>query len=311
MPAEYIGKRLDQALASLFSSYSRACIKTWILRGEVLVDGMIKKPRDKVAGGETIVIDAKQIDETLLLPEDIQLNIVFEDEHLLVVNKPVGLVVHPGAGHHSKTLLNGLLHYHPPLKKLPRGGIIHRLDKDTSGLLIVAKTLPSMTAFVRAMQKRQIKREYKAIVWGKLTGGGDIESPIGRHPISRIKMAIQPSGRSALTHYHIIERFPLHTYVSVQLETGRTHQIRVHFASIHHPLVGDMTYGRARNLRAGASRQLVEQIKQFKHQALHADRLSFVHPIRGDEVKVEAAIPDDMTDLLDALRVYKNQFNAE
>lgn len=286
----------------MFPEYSRSRLKEWLLSGAITLDGSAKRPRDAVAGGEIVSLQPPQEQSVRAEPQPIELDLVFEDEHLLVVNKPAGLVVHPGAGNPAGTLMNGLLHHARCLEQVPRAGIIHRIDKQTSGLLLVAKTLPAHTALVRLLAEREISRIYRAICNGVLTGGGTINAPIARHPVDRKRMSIQQNGRPAITHYTVIERFRAHTYVRVRLETGRTHQIRVHFAHRRHALVGDPVYGGRLALPAGASDELVQWLRRFKRQALHAARLAFVHPLTGEALEFEAPPPSDFEALLAALR---------
>ncbi len=302
VPPELSGQRLDQALAQMFPQFSRSRLKSWILQGLVSVDERQMRPRDAVAGGEQVQVMPKAEVSVSSAPEPIDLDIVFEDDDLLIVNKPAGLVVHPGAGNVRGTLMNGLLHHVPALEELPRAGIVHRLDKDTSGLLLVAKNLESHTALVRALAERQISRHYLAVCTGVLTGGGRIDAPIGRHPVDRLRMSVSDRGKPAVTHYRVLERFRAHTYISVQLETGRTHQIRVHFAHRRHPLVGDPTYGGRLKVPGGASPELVDTLRTFRRQALHATRLSFAHPGSGARIEQECPPPADFRHLLDALR---------
>jgi 23S rRNA pseudouridine1911/1915/1917 synthase len=293
---------LDQALARMFPDYSRSRLKAWLLDGSVLVDGASWRPRDPVQGGETVVLIVTADVVVRAEPEPMALDIVFEDDDLLVINKPAGLVVHPGAGNASGTLMNGLLAHVPQLESLPRAGIVHRLDKDTSGLLLVAKSLPAHTALVRALAERAISRQYLAICNGVLTGGGKIDAAIDRHPVDRTRMAVRETGRPAVTHYTVIERFRAHTYVKVVLETGRTHQIRVHFAHRRHPLVGDPVYGGRLALPAGASEALRDALRSFRRQALHAERLQLKHPVTGEDLSFEAPPPEDFDALLQSLR---------
>jgi 23S rRNA pseudouridine1911/1915/1917 synthase len=302
IPAELAGQRLDQALAKMFPEYSRSRLKAWLLSGAVLVDGELWRPRDRVAGGETVELQAVPEVAVRSGPEVMPLDIVFEDDALLVVNKLAGLVVHPGAGNVTGTLMNGLLHHASSLERLPRAGIIHRLDKETSGLLLVAKTLPSHTALVRLLADREISRQYLAVCNGVLTGGGTIDAPIARHPVDRTRMAVRENGKPAVTHYTVIERFRAHTYINVVLDTGRTHQIRVHFAYRRHALVGDPVYGGRLALPAGASEQLVTALRGFRRQALHARRLEFAHPASGEMLCLEAPPPADFELLLQTLR---------
>ena len=298
VPPEQAGQRLDQALAALLPDYSRSRIKTWIESGEVRVDGEIRRPRDKVSGGETVAIEASLPEETEAAPQDIPLVLAHEDRHLFVVNKPPGLVVHPGAGNPDQTLQNALLALDPKLAALPRAGIIHRLDKDTSGLLIVARTLPAHTALVRMLEERDIHRGYEAICRGVMTAGGTVDAPIDRHPTDRVRMAVRHGGREAVTHYRVIKRFRAHTHVRVQLETGRTHQIRVHLSHAGFPIVGDRVYGGRLAMPRGATDELKEALRDFPRQALHAARLEFAHPVTGKDVECVAPVPADMQHLL-------------
>jgi 23S rRNA pseudouridine1911/1915/1917 synthase len=301
VPMELSGQRLDQALARMFPEYSRSRLKSWLLQGFITVDERTMRPRDAVTGGESILLQPQPETALTSEPEALDLDIIFADDDCLVVNKPAGVVVHPGAGNPHGTLMNGLLHLVPELERLPRAGIIHRLDKDTSGLLLVAKTLQSHTALVRALAEREIARHYLAVCVGVLTGGGTIDEPIGRHPVDRLKMSVRRGGKPAVTHYRVIQRFAAHTYISVQLETGRTHQIRVHFAYRRHALIGDQTYGGRLAIPAGASDSLRDTLRQFRRQALHAEKLAFAHPQSGEKTNLQAAPPADFTDLLSAL----------
>ncbi len=303
VPDELAGLRLDQALAQMFPDYSRSRLKAWLMDGAVLVDGEKLRPRDRVDGGEQVELRALLEAAVRSAPEAISLDIVFEDEALLVINKQAGLVVHPGAGNPTGTLMNGLLHHAPALEELPRAGIIHRLDKDTTGLMLVAKTLSAHTTLVRALSEREVSRHYLAICKGVLTGGGTINEPIGRHSTDRTKMSIRNDGRPAVTHFTVRERFRAHSYIDVKLDTGRTHQIRVHFAHRRHGLLGDSTYGGRLALPAGASPQLIEALRGFKRQALHASRLRLSHPTSGTELEVEAPVPEDLVTLITVLRV--------
>ncbi|MCC2637618.1 MAG: rRNA pseudouridine synthase [Moraxellaceae bacterium] len=305
VPLEYAGMRLDQAAAQLFDAYSRERLKDWIKDGRLTLNGKPGKPRDKVAGGETLVLDAELAVETPALPEDIPLHIVYEDEFLLVVDKPAGLVVHPGAGNPDGTLMNALLHHWPDLNLLPRAGIVHRIDKDTSGLLVVAKTLPAHTDLTAQLADKSVYREYEAIVCGVMTGGGTVDAPIDRHPTDRTRMAVvrrrheeDERGRDAVTHYRVLARFRGHSHVRVQLETGRTHQIRVHMAHISHPLVGDPVYGGRMRLPKGGSQEMIHAIQHFPRQALHARRLGLAHPETGEPMSWESPLPEDMQALL-------------
>lgn len=302
VPPELSGQRLDLALARMFPEFSRSRLKSWILQGNVRVDDLELRPRDAVSGGQQVVVRPQVEISVTSGPEPLDLVIAFEDDDLLIVNKPAGLVVHPGAGNTRGTLMNGLLHHVPALESLPRAGIVHRLDKDTSGLLVVAKNLTSHTALVRALADRDISRHYLAVCCGVLTGGGKIDAPIGRHPVDRLRMSVQDRGKPAVTHFRVKERFRGHTYVGVQLDTGRTHQIRVHFAYRRNPLIGDSVYGGRLAIPAGATDALIGELRSFRRQALHATSLSFAHPATGDMLEIEAPAPDDLTQLLDILR---------
>jgi 23S rRNA pseudouridine1911/1915/1917 synthase len=301
IPFETAGQRLDQVLSELLSDYSRTRIKSWIESGEILVNGLQLRPKDKVLGGERVEVNATLPDAVPVAPEVIDLDVAYQDEHVLVINKPAGLVVHPGAGNAAGTLQNALLHFDPALAQLPRGGIVHRLDKDTTGLLVVARTLAAHTALVRTLEAREIEREYEAVCQGVMTGGGTVDAPIGRHPVDRLRQAIREDGREAVTHYRVLHRYRGHTHIRLQLETGRTHQIRVHMAHIRYPLVGDRVYGGRLLLPKGASTELIETLRAFKRQALHAARLAFEHPVTGRAVEVTAALPEDFQALLAAL----------
>ncbi len=301
IPPEHAGQRLDQALAELLADYSRTRIKDWIDDGRVLVDGARLRPKDKVLGGERIEIDAILPAAVDVAAEAIELNLVHQDRHVLVIDKPAGLVVHPGAGNLAGTLQNALLHFDEGLAQVPRAGIVHRLDKDTSGLMVVARTIDAHTALVRAIEAREVEREYEAICLGVMTGGGTVDAPIGRHPVDRVRMAVREDGREAVTHYRVLQRFRGHTHVRCKLETGRTHQIRVHLAHIQYPLVGDRVYGGRLLLPKGASPELIEALRAFRRQALHAARLAFEHPKTGKTIECTAAVPEDMQQLLRVL----------
>lgn len=302
IPEEHRGLRLDQSLARLFPDFSRSRLKEWLLAGAIVVEGGPERPRDPVTGGESVTLVPQVEAAVRAAPEPIALDIVFEDTDLLVINKPVGLVVHPGAGNPAGTLMNGLLHHAPELETIPRAGIIHRLDKDTSGLLLVAKSLTVHTALVRLLADREIARHYIAVCNGALTGGGTIREPITRHPVDRKRMSVQKGGKQAVTHFTVKERFNAFTFVDVKLETGRTHQIRVHFAHRRHGLVGDQVYGGRLALPKGASPGLVQVLRHFKRQALHATRLGFVHPVVGEAVSFEVPPPKDFLGLVETIR---------
>ncbi|HET6628665.1 MAG TPA: 23S rRNA pseudouridine(1911/1915/1917) synthase RluD [Woeseiaceae bacterium] len=300
VPPELAGERFDKALARMFPEYSRSRLQDWITRGLATADGRPLRPRDPVRGGEAVVLQPEATIAVESLPQAMELDVVLENDALLVVNKPAGLVVHPGAGNLHGTLMNGLLHRVPSLAELPRAGIVHRLDKDTSGLLLVAKTLQSHTALVRQMSERTISRHYQAVCCGVLTGGGTVNAPIGRHPVDRLKMSVRDDGKPAVTHYRVIERFAAHTFIIVQLESGRTHQIRVHLAWRRHPLLGDPLYGGRLALPAAAGEHLKKVLQGFRRQALHAARLEFTW--EGTPIEVDAPLPADFSALLDALR---------
>ncbi|WP_414703780.1 23S rRNA pseudouridine(1911/1915/1917) synthase RluD [Povalibacter sp.] len=302
IPDDHVGQRLDQVLAELLSEYSRTRIKDWIESGQILINGGKLRPKDKVLGGERVEVDATLQEAVAVAPELIDLAIVHQDKHILIINKPAGLVVHPGAGNAAGTLQNALLHFDPDLVHLPRGGIVHRLDKDTSGLLVIARTLEAHTALVRALEVHDVQREYESIVTGVMTAGGTVDAPIGRHPVDRLKQTIRADGRESVTHYRVLHRYRGHTHVRLTLETGRTHQIRVHMAHIRYPLVGDRTYGGRLLLPKGATPELVEALRGFGRQALHAARLAFEHPVTGKPVEAVAPIPADMQELLAVLK---------
>lgn len=298
-----LGQRLDQAIAELFADFSRSRLKEWLLAGKVQVNGeVVTKPRTKVMGGEEITLQAELEDEERWEAQDIPLDIVYEDEDIIVINKPRDFVVHPGAGTPDGTVLNALLHHYPDIAEVPRAGIVHRLDKDTTGLMVVAKTVPAQTRLVRALQKRNITREYEAIAIGRMTAGGKVDKPIGRHSTKRTLMAVAPMGKHAVTHYRVAEHFREHTRIRLRLETGRTHQIRVHMSYLQHPLLGDTAYGGRARIPTGASEELTEMIRGFDRQALHAVMLRFDHPVTGEELEFHAPVPDDMVEMTEALR---------
>lgn len=303
VPDHLAGQRLDQAAAELFPDFSRSRLQSWIKSGALTVDGSNRKPREKIVGGETLAINAEMEPEQSWEPQAIDLNIVYEDEQVLVINKPAGLVVHPAAGNRDSTLLNALLHHAPDLAALPRAGIVHRIDKDTTGLLVVAKTLKAHNSLVSQLQEKTAFREYEAIVTGVMTGGGMVDQAIGRHPTQRTRQAVvHTGGKPAVTHYRLLERFRAHTHIRLQLETGRTHQIRVHMAHIHYPLLGDQTYGGRLKLPKGASAELIESLRLFKRQALHAKKLGIEHPETGDYCEWEAPLPEDFQTMLTVLK---------
>ena len=296
------GQRLDQVAAQLFPDFSRSRLQGWIKDGSLLVDGERKRTRDSVYGGEELTLDAARELQGEWQPEAIELDIVYEDSALLVINKPAGLVVHPAAGHQDGTLLNALLHHCPELAKVPRAGIVHRLDKDTTGLMVVAKTIESQTDLVAQLQARTVSREYECVVTGVMTAGGKVDQPIARHGTQRQKMAVVAGGKQAISHYRVINRFRAHTHVKVKLETGRTHQIRVHMSYIHFPLVGDPVYGGRLRIPPGASPELIKELREFPRQALHARRLELEHPDDGRHMSWQVPLPEDMQHLLALLR---------
>jgi 23S rRNA pseudouridine1911/1915/1917 synthase len=304
VPLTAAGRRFDQALAEMFPDYSRSRLSGWIKSGAVTLDGAQVPPRQLLRGGEQVVLQAELENEVTSAPEDIALDIVHEDENLLVLNKPAGLVVHPGAGNPAGTLLNALLFRDSKLAELPRAGIVHRLDKDTSGLMVVARTLPTYTVLVDLLSRHEVERQYEAVVLGTMVAGGTVDEPIGRSMGDRLRQAVrdEEDGKRAVTHYRLRERFRAHSLVQCQLETGRTHQIRVHLAHIQHPLIGDPLYGGGLKLPKGASAELAATLRGFRRQALHAEKLSFVHPATGEAVSFSAARPADLQLLIEALR---------
>ena len=302
VPDSAAGRRLDQVLAELFPEHSRSRLSGWIKSGDVLLDGAPARPRDPVVGGETVSLTVTMDVQTHAVAEDIPLQVLFEDEHLIVLDKPAGLVVHPGAGNPGGTLMNALLHHDPKLELLPRAGIVHRLDKDTSGVMVVARTLEAHTALVAQLSARDVHRQYLAVVAGALVSGGTVDAAIERHPRDRLKMGVREDGKPAVTHYRLRERFRMHTALECRLETGRTHQIRVHMAHLKHPIIGDPLYGGALKLPKGGTEALVAALRGFRRQALHAQVLEFEHPVSGEPVRCEAQVPADMQALLQALR---------
>ncbi|CAA0271085.1 ribosomal large subunit pseudouridine synthase D [Alteromonas marina] len=301
--ATHFGLRLDQVLADLFPEYSRSKLKTWIQEGNVAVNGeVITVPRHKMQMDELVTVQAEMDVQVTSQAQDIALNIVYEDEHILVINKPADLVVHPGAGNPSGTVLNALLNHYPEIDKVPRAGIVHRLDKDTTGLMVVAKTIPAQTHLVDQLQRREMSREYEAIALGTMVAGGIVDEPIGRHATKRTHMAVREMGKPAVTHYRVIEKFRAYTHLRLKLETGRTHQIRVHMAHIKHPLLGDQVYGGRPRLPKGASEEFIAALRGFQRQALHAAQLSLFHPETEEWMTWKAPLPQDMQDLLKAVK---------
>ena len=301
--AAHFGLRLDQVLADLFPEYSRSKLKTWIQDGNVAVNGeVITIPRHKMQMEEVVTVCAEMDVQVTSEAQDIALDIVYEDDHILVINKPADLVVHPGAGNPSGTVLNALLNHVPEIDKVPRAGIVHRLDKDTTGLMVVAKTIPAQTHLVDQLQRREMSREYEAIALGTMVAGGIVDEPIGRHATKRTHMAVRESGKPAVTHFRVIEKFRAYTHLRLKLETGRTHQIRVHMAHIKHPLLGDQVYGGRPRLPKGASEEFITALRGFKRQALHAAQLSLFHPDTEEWMTWKAPLPQDMQDMLKSVK---------
>ncbi len=312
VPLEAAGKRFDQALAEMFPDFSRSRLTEWIKSGDALLDGAIAKPKAAVRGGEPVTLSIRVEIETDALAEAMALDIVHQDADVLVLNKPAGLVVHPGAGNANGTLVNGLLYFDPKLAELPRAGIVHRLDKDTSGLMVVARSLRAHAGLIEQLSGREVHRQYVAVVQGTMVAGGTVNAPIDRHPRDRVRMAVakEGAGRDAITHYRVREKFRAHTLVECRLETGRTHQIRVHMAHARHPIVGDPLYGGAFRQPKAATEGLADALRGFRRQALHAEKLSFVHPLSGETLSFDAAMPADMQHLVAELRADTAAFVA-
>ncbi|WP_180177740.1 MULTISPECIES: 23S rRNA pseudouridine(1911/1915/1917) synthase RluD [unclassified Acinetobacter] len=298
----YLGQRIDQVSALVWTDFSREKLKQWLKEGHLLVNGNTVKPKYKCEGTELLTLDVELEAQTRSLPEDIPLNIVYEDDDIMVINKPVGMVVHPGAGNSTGTLVNAILYHYPKSSELTRAGLVHRIDKDTSGLLVVAKNLESQFSLSKQLAKKSVYRIYDLIVYGNIIAGGTVDEPIKRHPVDRIKMAVLPGGKDAVTHYNVKERFQNFTRVQARLETGRTHQIRVHFTYIGHGLVGDQVYVPRVRMPAGASVLLDDTLRGFKRQALHAVKLGLVHPRTGEDMMFEAPWPEDFNQLVEVLR---------
>lgn len=303
---EFHGKRLDAILGGMIDSHSRSALRTLIDEGKVLVDGkVLNKASIKLNAGQNIEIHMDEPESLEAVPEDIPLNIVYQDDDLIVINKPINFVVHPGAGVKNGTVMNAMLHHFPQTAVLARAGIVHRLDKDTSGLMVIALSQTAQHHLIKAISKHLVVREYEAIVEGELTAGGTVDAPIGRDLHNRTRMAVMPEGmgREAVTHYRVMERYRAHTRLKLRLETGRTHQIRVHMASLHHPLLGDTQYGGRRIKHiAGASAELDQALNAYRHQALHASHIEFEHPVTGETLSFDAPVPEEMKNLMDLLR---------
>ena len=302
IPDELMGMRIDQALAKMFPEYSRGQLTKWLKAGDVLVNGQLLKPKESIQGGEKVTIGTElQVQNESWLAETIALDIIYEDDDVIIINKPAGMVVHPGAGNHQGTLVNALLAHAPQLANIPRAGIVHRIDKATTGLLMIAKTLTAHNSLVSQLQARSVKREYLAVACGVFTAGGTVDEAIGRHSIDRKRMAVSATGKPSVTHYRVEQRYRAHTLIKCKLETGRTHQIRVHMAHIRHPLLGDPVYGGRFKQAKGMTESCREVIQNFRRQALHAGLLGFIHPTTGEEVSWQIDLPDDMQQLVDAL----------
>jgi 23S rRNA pseudouridine1911/1915/1917 synthase len=304
IPVEMARQRLDAVLVELFPDYSRSRLQQWIKDGRVLLNGVVPRAKDKVDGYETVEVHVvPEVHDVSVKAQDIALNVVYADDDIIVINKSVDLVVHPAAGHADGTMQNALLHYDASLAEVPRAGIVHRLDKDTTGLLVVARNIKAHKLLVEQLQAREFAREYQAVVRGVMTAGGTVDAPIGRDPRDRKRMAVRFDGKESVTHYRVLHRFAHYTHVQVHLETGRTHQIRVHLTHIHYPLIGDQVYGGRLQLPRGASDLLKETLRGFKRQALHAARLGLEHPVTGEYMEWEAPLPEDMQHLLAVLKI--------
>jgi 23S rRNA pseudouridine1911/1915/1917 synthase len=304
IPDRMSGSRLDSALSEMLPDYSRSKITAWIKSGDALINNKNFKPKDKSNGSEAVFLTLNQKQNNDWIAEKIPLNIVYEDEDIIVINKQFGLVTHPGAGNWTGTLANALLYYDPALSKLDRAGIVHRLDKNTSGLMVIARNEKSQKYLVEQLQNHSVDREYSAIVYGHMIAGGTVDEPIGRDPKDRVKQAVSTSGKDATTHYRAIDRFKSHTHVKAILETGRTHQIRVHLSYVGHPLIGDPMYGGRVRFPKKASEELKEALLDSKRQALHSKKLTLTHPISGESMSWKAPLPDDMTALLEVLKKF-------
>jgi len=304
IPDRLIGSRLDAAISEMLPELSRNKITSWIKSGEILIDSNPFKPKEKVLGGEIIEMNVSPEENTNWIAEDIKLDIVFEDDEIIILNKPSGLVTHPGAGNTHGTLANGILFARPELSQLDRAGIVHRLDKDTSGLMVVAKTEHAKLSLIKQLESHSVSREYSAIVYGSMVTGGMVDEPIGRDSANRQKQAVTKGGKPAITHYRVIEKFKNFTLIKAILETGRTHQIRVHMSHIGHPLLGDFTYGGKVKFPKGAKEELKVAIKEFSRQALHAKKLSIIHPGDNKELSWRSKLPEDLDTMINILRAY-------
>jgi 23S rRNA pseudouridine1911/1915/1917 synthase len=302
VPDAAAGRRCDAVLAELFPDFSRSRLAEWIKAGDATFDGQRRRPKDGLRGGERVLLSVRIETATVAEPEAIPLNLLHSDADVLVIDKPAGLVVHPGAGNPRGTLVNALLHFDPALAELPRAGIVHRLDKDTSGLMVVARSLRAHASLVAQLAARDVHRQYLALVQGVLVAGGTVDAPIGRHPTDRLRQAVVAGGRPAVTHYRIREKFRAHTLLECRLETGRTHQIRVHLAHLRHPLIGDPLYGGQFRPPKAASTELLAALQGFRRQALHAERLGFVHPTDGRSMEFASPLPEDFRALLATVR---------
>lgn len=304
IPEEYTGQRFDRVLARLFPDFSRSQLKQWIEQGRATLDGETCRPREPVTADQTVTLDPPEAatEPGTTAPQALPLSVLHADDDLVIIDKPPGLVVHPGAGNPDGTLENALLHHYPELAEVPRHGLVHRLDKDTSGLLVVARSSRAHRQLTEAMQAREVHRHYQALVVGAMPAGGTVDAPLARHPVDRKRMAVREGGREAVTHYRVAERFPFHTLLRVTLETGRTHQIRVHMAHVRYPIVGDPVYGRRLSVPRGASAALAETLRDFRRQALHAAELELTHPVSGESLSFTAPLPVDFEQLLAALR---------
>jgi 23S rRNA pseudouridine1911/1915/1917 synthase len=304
IPERMTGNRLDSSLSEMLPDYSRSKITSWIKSGDALINQKTFKPKDKASGTEIVCLTLNQKQSNDWIAEKIPLNVVYEDDDIIVINKQFGLVTHPGAGNWNGTLANALLYYDPALSTLDRAGIVHRLDKNTSGLMVIARNEKSQKYLVEQLQSHSVDREYSAIVYGHMIAGGTVDEPIGRDPKDRVKQAVSISGKNAITHYRAIDRFKSHTHVKAVLETGRTHQIRVHLSYVGHSLIGDPMYGGRVRFPKKASEELKEALLNFKRQALHSKKLSLTHPISGESMSWKAPLPDDMTELLEVLKKF-------